>query len=304
MSDASNSKPSRIPLSIAEGKATYETELAKDLEWAMDEGSRHFEEKSAVHETLRKICKRLNEMEIPYAVVGGMALFRYGYRRFTEDVDILVSRDSLTKIHKKLDGLGYRPPFQGSKHLRDAEHKVKIEFLVSGEFPGDGKPKEVSFPNPRNVSEIENEISYLNLEKLVELKLASGMTGKDRMKDLVDVQELIGLTPLPKSFAENLSPYVQTKFGELWEAANGGTEYMMLWRNKFLTVDANSFDDVIEKLGNAVDLLKRMQADGVEMDPNGGTRDDYIRLITTDPEIAKKYDMHHERDFLGAESED
>lgn len=78
----------------------------------------------------------------------------------------------------------------------------------------------------------------------------------------------------------------------------------MLWRNKFLTVDANSFDDVIEKLGNAVDLLKRMQADGVEMDPNGGTRDDYIRLITTDPEIAKKYDMHHERDFLGAESED
>lgn len=214
MSDASNSKPSRIPLSIAEGKATYETELAKDLEWAMDEGSRHFEEKSAVHETLRKICKRLNEMEIPYAVVGGMALFRYGYRRFTEDVDILVSRDSLTKIHKKLDGLGYRPPFQGSKHLRDAEHKVKIEFLVSGEFPGDGKPKEVSFPNPRNVSEIENEISYLNLEKLVELKLASGMTGKDRMKDLVDVQELIGLTPLPKSFAENLSPYVQTKFGD------------------------------------------------------------------------------------------
>ena len=83
MSDASNSKPSRIPLSVAEGKATYETELAKDLEWAMDEGSRHFEEKSAVHETLRKICKRLNEMEIPYAVVGGMALFRYGYRRLS-----------------------------------------------------------------------------------------------------------------------------------------------------------------------------------------------------------------------------
>ncbi|MDB4766292.1 nucleotidyltransferase family protein [bacterium] len=279
---------------------TYEQGLEKDLRWAMDEGSRHFEEKSAVHETLRRICQRLNEMQIPYAVVGGMALFKHGYRRFTEDVDILVTRKSLTKIHEELDGLGYRPPFTGSKHLRDAEHKVKIVFLVTGEYPGDGKPKDVAFPDPSDVADEENGIRYLNLNTLIELKIASGMTGQDRMKDLVDVQELIKVLSLQETFAENLSPYVQPKFNELWKAARSGTRrYMTLWRNKFLTTDATNFDEVIEKLTDAVELLKQMRADGVEVDPDGGTTDDYLHLVTTDPEIAKKFDMHDEREFWG-----
>ena len=244
-------------------------------------------------------------MQIPYAVAGGMALFKHGYRRFTENVDILVTRESLTKIHEQLDGLGYRPPFTGSKHLRDTEHKVKIEFLVTGEYPGDGKPKDVAFPDPSEVADEENEIRYLNLKTLIELKIASGMTGQDRMKDLVDVQELIKVLSLQETFAENLSPYVQPKFKELWKAARSGTRrYMKLWRNKFLTTDAKNFDEVIEKLTDAVELLNQMRADGVEVDPDGGTADDYLHLVTTDPEIAKKYDMHDEREFWGEEQSD
>ena len=79
---------------------------------------------------------------------------------------------------------------------------------------------------------------------------------------------------------------------------------MTLWRNKFLTIDANNLDEVIEKLGDAVELLKQMRADGVDVDPDGGTADDYIHLVTTDPEIAKKYDMHDEREFWGEEPDD
>ena len=79
---------------------------------------------------------------------------------------------------------------------------------------------------------------------------------------------------------------------------------MTLWRNKFLTIDANNLDEVIEKLGDAVELLKQMRADGVDVDPDGGTADDYIHLVTTDPEIAKKYDMHDEREFWGEELDD
>jgi hypothetical protein len=305
MSDTTNPNASFSPAHVQDSELTYEQKLEQDLRWAMDEGSRHFEEKSAVHETLRRICQRLNEMEIPYAVVGGMALFKYGYRRFTEDVDILVTRESLTRIHKELDGLGYRPPFTGSKHLRDTEHKVKIEFLVTGDYPGDGKPKEVAFPDPREVAEDDNNISYLTLNILVELKIASGLTGQDRMRDLVDVQELIRILSLPKTFADNLSPSVRAKFEELWQAANSGTRrYMKLWRNKFLTIDANNFDEVINKLESAVHLLKQMRADGVEVDPEGGTADDYIRLVTSDPDVAKKYDMHDEREFMGKDLDD
>ena len=95
MSDTTNLGTAFVPAHVQDSALTYEQKLEQNLRWAMDEGSRHFEEKSAVHATLRRICKRLNEMEIPYAVVGGMALFKYGYRRFTEGVDILVTRESV-----------------------------------------------------------------------------------------------------------------------------------------------------------------------------------------------------------------
>ncbi len=202
MSDTTNSNASTgAAQEVRDGTVTYEQKLGGDLTWAMDEGSRHFEEKSAVHETLRRICNRLKELQIPYAVIGGMALFKFGYRRFTEDVDILVTRESLTRIHKELDGLGYLPPFTGSKNLLDAEQKVKIEFLVTGEYPGDGEPSEVAFPDPGEVAHQENNIRYVNLKTLIELKIASGMTGKDRLKDLTQP----ALMKLLTSFKKRLS---------------------------------------------------------------------------------------------------
>src|SRR4051812_17344046 len=124
----------------------YEERLNQDRRWARLEGSMHFERDSLVHKTLRRITKRLDELHVPYAVVGGMALFEHGYRRYTDDVDLLVTRAGLDEIHRQLEGLGYLPPFGGSKHLRDTETGVKIEFLVTGEYPGDGKPKPVAFP--------------------------------------------------------------------------------------------------------------------------------------------------------------
>src|SRR5438067_1393353 len=126
----------------------YEQLLNRDRHWALQEGSMHFEKGSAVHKTLDRIAQKLDELGVPYAVVGGMAMFFHGYRRFTEDVDILVSRDSLKAIHDSLEGRGYLSLFSGSKNLRDSDTGVRIEFLVAGEFPGDGKPKPVAFPDP------------------------------------------------------------------------------------------------------------------------------------------------------------
>ena len=67
----------------------YEQLLSRDVGWALREGGMHFEKDSAVHKALRKITRRLEELGIPYAIVGGMAMFFHGYRRFTEDVDLL-----------------------------------------------------------------------------------------------------------------------------------------------------------------------------------------------------------------------
>ena len=198
----------------------YEKMLDRDPAWALMEGSMHFEKESAVHKALDKITKRLTELGIPYAVVGGMAMFFHGYRRFTEDVDILVTPEGLKTIHEKLEGLGYVPRFEGSKHLRDAELGVRIEFLVSGSYPGDGKPKPVVFPDPVDAATEINGINCLKLPSLIELKLVSGMTGAGRLKDLADVQQLIKVLDLPRDFADTLHPYVQQKYRELWDDAD------------------------------------------------------------------------------------
>ena len=102
----------------------------------------------------------MNELGIPYCVAGGMALFQHGYRRFTEDVDILVTREGLKEIHSRLDGLGYLPPFPRSKNLRDTENGVRIEFLVAGDFPGDGKPKPLAFPDPTAAGTLSQGILF------------------------------------------------------------------------------------------------------------------------------------------------
>jgi hypothetical protein len=197
---------------------TYEQRLNSDLNWALDEGSMHFDETNAVHRALRRITARLTELGIPHAVVGGMAMFFHGFRRFTEDVDILVSRAGLEELHRKLEGLGYVPPFEGSKHLRDAELGVRIEFLVTGDYPGDGKPNPVAFPDPSQVVESLSGIPVANLPTLIELKLASGMTNPNRLKDVADVQELIRVLRPPRDLANKLNPFVRAKYLELWDS--------------------------------------------------------------------------------------
>jgi len=168
-----------------------------------------------VHESLREITSELGKLGIPYAVMGGMALVAHGYLRTTEDVAILVTQDGLQEIHRSLVGRGYRPVFEGSKNVRDTRTGVRIEFVVAGGYPGDGKPKPVAFPNPEQVAVEIDCIRYVSLPCLVELKLASGMTNPGRVRDLGDVQELIRVLHFPTEFADQLNPYVRAKFLEL-----------------------------------------------------------------------------------------
>ena len=200
----------------------YEQQLNTKPEWALREGSRHFEEKSDVFAAVHKIAQRLDALNIPYAVVGGMALFRHGLRRFTEDVDILVTKKDLKRIHEELEGAGYLPVHPRSKNLRDTGLRVRIEFLTSGDYPGDGKEKPVAFPDPQTVSEVHEGIRYVSLPKLIEMKLASGMTNASRLKDLADVMELIKRLDLPRDYADKLNPYVREKFYELCKGAGEG----------------------------------------------------------------------------------
>jgi hypothetical protein len=62
-------------------------------------------------------------------------------------------------------------------------------------------------------------VALLPLVKLIELKLASGISAPHRLRDLADVLELIRILALPRETAESLDPSVRAKFDELWQAA-------------------------------------------------------------------------------------
>jgi hypothetical protein len=186
---------------------------------AYAEGLKFFRGTGMLNDALTKLANDLDRNGIEYAVIGAIALNQHGYRRFTEDIDIVLSREGLEAFREKLVGLGYRPAFHGArKKFRTTDENVPIEIITSGEYPGDGLPKPVQFPEPETASENIDGIKTITLERLVELKLASGMTAADRLKDLADVQELIKLKRLDEPFADRLDPFVREKYLELYKA--------------------------------------------------------------------------------------
>ena len=149
--------------------------------------------KDDVHLTMRRVTDRLREEKIPYAVLGGMAIALHGYLRATNDVDLLTTKDGLERIHARL-----------------------VDLITTGEYPGDGKPKAVQFPDPSESVNLDG-INVLSLPRLIEGKIVTGTTVDYRqLQDLGDVQALIRALRLPRSFADEIDPTVRGEFDRLW----------------------------------------------------------------------------------------
>lgn len=282
------------------GIVPYEVRLSQSAEWALTEGSLFFEGRGSVQESLARIVKRLEDRGVPYAIAGGMALFLHGYRRFTEDVDILVTREGLQRIHAELDGLGYLRPFAGSKNLRDTVSGVKIEFLIAGEYPGDGRPKSIAFPNPDESAEVRNGMRVLDIAQIVSLKIASGITGQGRSKDLADVEELIKALSLPEALSETLHPYSRERYLEIWRGVHGTPKrYLLLWPKTERTSQARTMDELIEASDSNTDVLIAMHADGVALEAEPDPARDHFRLVTFDRAAAGRHGLQEETEFWG-----
>jgi len=172
---------------------------------------------SHVEKAVISICERLKEMKIPYALAGGMAVNRYEVQRNTEVVDIIIDRAGLQRFKDEWLGRGWVENYKGSKGLRDALNKVKIDFLFTDEIPGDGKSVPFKFPDPIEASETDEDgISVLTLPRLIELKIASGMTVPKRPRDFDDAMRLIEANKLTRDYGSKLHPFVRAKYDELW----------------------------------------------------------------------------------------
>jgi hypothetical protein len=185
----------------------------------LEEAEAYFMGEGGVHNAAAAIAERLAEAGLDYAIAGAIALGEHGLKRLTVDVDVLIRRDDLARFKAKWLGRGYVEVRPGGRAVRDTINNVKIDFLLSGDFPGDGKPKPVAFPDPRDAAVRGDRYRVLSLPRLVEIKLASGMTAPHRLQDLADVLRLIRVAGLPRDFTTRIDPYVRQKFDELWLAA-------------------------------------------------------------------------------------
>jgi hypothetical protein len=209
---------------VGSANSALSSELEREFWGGVEHVSRFFMGEANVQRALRDLVATLESLGIPYAVVGALALGEFGYRRATVDVDVLLTPEGLEAFKREVLGRGYLERVPGGRGLRDTRNGVDVDVIVTGGYPGDGKPKPVRFPDPGEVAVRGAEIALLPLPKLVELKLASGMSAPHRLRDLADVLELIRVAGLPRDLAEALDPSVREKYLELWTVAQEAPE--------------------------------------------------------------------------------
>lgn len=96
---------------------------------------------------------------------------------------------------------------------------------------------------------------------------------------------------------------VEVEYGDVWndclarradqDAPTETHTYEMTWRNKWLTAEAKTMQDMIDTFQAVADHFREMQSKGVELDfSNNGN--DYARLLTNDPAVAEKFGFEPE----------
>lgn len=151
-SDASNvdllalDEPWRKRPPVCAATTGYDQGVKTALSEVLQRAGEFFLGKSPIHAAAGRIAKALAEMNIPFAVAGALAANVHGHTRTTEVVDILLTAEGLAKFRERWLGRGWVEQFPGSRGLRDSVHEININVILTGAYPGDGKPKPVAVP--------------------------------------------------------------------------------------------------------------------------------------------------------------
>jgi hypothetical protein len=179
-----------------------------------------FQGTDAVHHTMNKIAADLEKAHIPYAIVGGMAVNAHRHSRTTDDVDVLLTAEGFDQFRRCYVPNTYGKLPKRSKRFVDPSNGVTFDILVTGLFPGTGKPGPIAYPDPAAVSQTIETIRVVDLPTLIQLKLAAR-----RHQDFADVVNLIRVHNLDESFQARLHPAVHRDFIECLEEKRREEEY-------------------------------------------------------------------------------
>jgi hypothetical protein len=179
-----------------------------------------FQGRDRVHQSMRRLVKRLDKAKIPYAIMGGMAVFAHKHRRATNDVDVLLTEAGFEEFRNRFVPKEYDPIPGRPRRFVERSSEVTLDVLVTGRYPGSGKPGPIAFPDPATVGTSFGNVQVIDLATLIQLKLAAR-----RHQDFADVVSLIRENNLDDMFADRLHPSVRQDYVECLEEKRREDEY-------------------------------------------------------------------------------
>jgi hypothetical protein len=166
---------------------------------------------SPLMEVVRRFHALASSRDLPYCVVGGLAVVRNGYERTTIDVDILTLKEAWRKL-LPLDGA---ISSKGLDSCVDNETGISIDML----FADEDWEMVLPMPDPRATGEYDQELGacFIGLHALVQLKTAVYLDklreqgANVAAKDLSDAYELISrnLSRFSKEVIQTFDPAVR-----------------------------------------------------------------------------------------------
>ena len=196
----------------------YEEALRRGGAFAIEQIGRFFQGIGPVHQTLKVLVAELERTRTPYAITGATALNAHGYRRATDDVDVLLTAGTKESFISSIDPALFIPGGKRHRYVRDGVTGVRVDLyepplriMVKG-------PEQFRTFNPPHASVVIDGIRYLDLSSLMATKLIHGIHGPAVMKHMSDVVASIKYLNLPLDFAGTLPEDVRPKFIDFWNA--------------------------------------------------------------------------------------
>jgi len=145
------------------------------------------------HDELLKLINHFENNKVKYLIIGGFATNKYGYHRFTGDIDLYLkdSVENRQSLVKALEEIGYgRFDSLLTTQIVAGYCEIMMDSGMYADFmtsiPGLNPEDFDEHYNMATIQEIKGiKMRYIHYDHLIQNKKATG-----RPKDLLDVQEL------------------------------------------------------------------------------------------------------------------
>ena len=143
--------------------------------------------------TLTTLAAFLDDNEIRYALIGGLALAAYGYHRSTLDIDLVVEHDNRDRIITFMEAKGFETLHRSqgySNHKHDDPVVGRVDFVyVQGDTAEKLFGATTNFAGPGGLN-----IPIPKPEHLIAMKVLAMKNDPERtLQDLADIRVLLAV---------------------------------------------------------------------------------------------------------------